>query len=122
MGGGLDILYGQFWHDFSHHPALALSSGSLWGRAVHMGMVCFVYCGLGGLCTLSPTTAKRVRSAGGCAVKGRRALILRSSLWVLFVGLLLQGLGSLFFRLLPVLPAHAPLLVRGAFGIDFWHA
>jgi hypothetical protein len=37
-------------------------------------------------------------------------------------GLLLQGLGSLIFRLVPELPAHSPLLVRGAFGIDFWHA
>jgi Domain of unknown function (DUF4383) len=37
-------------------------------------------------------------------------------------GLLLQGLGSLIFRLTPALPASMPLLVRGAFGIDFWHA
>lgn len=47
---------------------------------------------------------------------------LRWYLWVLMGGLLLQGLGSLTFRLLPVLPASMPLLVRGAFGIDFWHA
>ena len=37
-------------------------------------------------------------------------------------GLLLQGLGSLAFRLLPALPANSPLVVRGIFGIDFWHA
>jgi len=37
-------------------------------------------------------------------------------------GLLLQGVGSLIFRLVPALPASMPLLVRGAFGIDFWHA
>ncbi|MFL5802253.1 MAG: hypothetical protein ACJ8CR_10995 [Roseiflexaceae bacterium] len=41
---------------------------------------------------------------------------------VLMGGLLLQGLGSLLFRLAPALPAAAPLLVRGIFGIDFWHA
>jgi hypothetical protein len=47
---------------------------------------------------------------------------LRSYLWVLMGGLLLQGIGSLIFRLVPALPATMPLLVRGAFGIDFWHA
>lgn len=47
---------------------------------------------------------------------------LHGYLWVLMVGLLIQGLGSLLFRLMPALPAHSPLLVRGAFGIDFWHA
>ena len=47
---------------------------------------------------------------------------LRSYLWVLMGGLLLQGVGSLIFRLVPALPASMPLLVRGAFGIDFWHA
>jgi hypothetical protein len=34
-------------------------------------------------------------------------------------GLLLQGIGSLVFRLVPALPASMPLLVRGVFGIDF---
>jgi hypothetical protein len=43
-------------------------------------------------------------------------------LWVLMAGLLFQGVGSLIFRLVPALPASMPLLVRGAFGIDFWHA
>ena len=48
--------------------------------------------------------------------------LLRRYLLVLMGGLLLQGLGSLLFRLEPALPAQSPLLVRGAFGIDFWHA
>ena len=48
--------------------------------------------------------------------------LLRWYLWVLMGGLLLQGIGSLIFRLIPALPATMPLLVRGAFGIDFWHA
>lgn len=48
--------------------------------------------------------------------------ILRWYLWVLMGGLLLQGIGSLIFRLVPALPATLPLLVRGAFGIDFRHA
>ena len=48
--------------------------------------------------------------------------LLRWYLWVLMGGLLLQGIGSLIFRLIPALPASMPLLVRGAFGIDFWHA
>jgi hypothetical protein len=48
--------------------------------------------------------------------------LLRWYLWVLMGGLLLQGIGSLIFRLVPALPATMPLLVRGAFGIDFWHA
>jgi len=47
---------------------------------------------------------------------------LRWYLWVLMGGLLLQGLGSLLFRLAPGLAAAAPYVVRGAFGIDFWHA
>lgn len=47
---------------------------------------------------------------------------LRLYLWVLMGGLLVQGLGSLIFRLAPALPAHSGLLIRGAFGIDFWHA
>jgi hypothetical protein len=47
---------------------------------------------------------------------------LRWYLWVLMAGLLLQGIGSLIFRLVSALPASMPLLVRGAFGIDFWHA
>jgi hypothetical protein len=50
------------------------------------------------------------------------AMILRWYLWILMAGLLLQGLGSLIFRLAPALPASSPLLVRGAFGIDAWHA
>ena len=48
--------------------------------------------------------------------------VLRGYLWVLMGGLLIQGVGSLLFRLIPALPAGMPLLVRGAFGIDFWHA
>src|SRR5205085_10777 len=48
--------------------------------------------------------------------------LLRRYLWVLMGGLLLQGIGSLIFRLIPALSASMPLLVRGAFGIDFWHA
>ena len=48
--------------------------------------------------------------------------VLRWYLWVLMGGLLIQGIGSLIFRLIPALPANLPLLVRGAFGIDFWHA
>ncbi len=47
---------------------------------------------------------------------------LRWYLWVLMTGLLLQGLGSLIFRLAPALPAQAPYLIRGILGIDFWHA
>ena len=48
--------------------------------------------------------------------------LLRPYLWVVLGGLLIQGAGSLIFRLVPALPEHSPLLVRGAFGIDFWHA
>jgi len=48
--------------------------------------------------------------------------LLRPYLWVLMGGLLIQGVGSLIFRLVPALPDHSALLVRGAFGIDFWHA
>lgn len=55
-------------------------------------------------------------------MSARRDLALRRYLWVLMAGLLLQGLGSLLFRLVPALPASTPLLVRGTLGIDFWHA
>jgi hypothetical protein len=48
--------------------------------------------------------------------------VLRWYLWVLMGGLLLQGVGSLIFRLEPALAASAPYLVRGILGIDFWHA
>lgn len=47
---------------------------------------------------------------------------LRWYLWVLMGGLLLQGLGSLLFRVVPQLALAAPYLIRGALGIDFWHA
>jgi hypothetical protein len=47
---------------------------------------------------------------------------LRWYLWVLMGGLLLQGLGSLIFRLSPSMAAMAPYLIRGVLGIDFWHA
>jgi hypothetical protein len=47
---------------------------------------------------------------------------LRWYLWVLMGGLLLQGLGSLIFRLSPAIAATAPYLIRGVLGIDFWHA
>ena len=47
---------------------------------------------------------------------------LRWYLAVLMGGLLVQGLGSLAFRLAPALPSAAPYVVRGIFGIDFWHA
>ena len=47
---------------------------------------------------------------------------LRPYLWVFMGGLLIQGAGSLIFRLVPALPDHSSLLIRGAFGIDFWHA
>jgi hypothetical protein len=43
-------------------------------------------------------------------------------LWVLFAGLLVQGLISLLFRRVPTLPPTLPLLVRGPFGIDSRHA
>ena len=54
----------------------------------------------------------------------RRTLdtLLHSYLWALMVGLLLQGIGALAFRLLPALAASAPYIVRGALGIDAWHA
>jgi len=48
--------------------------------------------------------------------------VFRAYLWLLMAGLLLQGLGSLAFRLAPALSAAAPYLVRGILGIDFWHA
>jgi hypothetical protein len=48
--------------------------------------------------------------------------ILRWYLWALMGGLLLQGLGSLIFRLSPAIAAAAPYLLRGVLGIDFWHA
>jgi hypothetical protein len=55
-------------------------------------------------------------------MNGSTERLLRRYLWVLMGGLLVQGAGSLIFRLMPALPEHSPLLVRGAFGIDFWHA
>jgi len=55
-------------------------------------------------------------------VSARFDSVLRWYLWVLMGGLLVQGLGSLMFRLAPALPAAAPYLVRGALGIDRWHA
>jgi hypothetical protein len=48
--------------------------------------------------------------------------VLRGYLYILMGGLFLQGLGSLLFRLVPRLPQVTPLLVRGTFGIDFWHS
>ena len=47
---------------------------------------------------------------------------LRWYLWALMTGLLVQGLGSLIFRLAPALAAQAPYLIGGILGIDFWHA
>jgi hypothetical protein len=47
---------------------------------------------------------------------------IRAYLLVLMGGLLVQGLGSLLFRLQPELAAASPLVVRGVFGIDFWHS
>lgn len=46
----------------------------------------------------------------------------RRYLFVLMGGLLVQGLGSLLFRLQPALAAASPFAIRGVFGIDFWHA
>jgi hypothetical protein len=48
--------------------------------------------------------------------------MLRWYLWFLMIGLLLQGLVSLVFRLAPSVDAAMPYLVRGIFGIDLWHA
>jgi hypothetical protein len=48
--------------------------------------------------------------------------LLRGYLYFVMVGLFLQGVGSLLFRLHPAMAAGSPLLVRGAFGIDFWHS
>jgi hypothetical protein len=48
--------------------------------------------------------------------------LVRGYLYVLMAGLFLQGAGSLLFRLVPSLPAHSPLIVRGVFGVDFWHS
>jgi len=48
--------------------------------------------------------------------------LVRGYLYVLMGGLFLQGVGSLLFRTVSSLPAHSPLLVRGVFGIDFWHS
>jgi hypothetical protein len=55
-------------------------------------------------------------------MNGALARGLRWYLWVLMVGLLVQGVGSLLFRLAPALAADAPYLIRGILGIDFWHA
>jgi hypothetical protein len=48
--------------------------------------------------------------------------LVRGYLYVLMAGLFLQGVGSLLFRLVPSLPTHSPLIVRGVFGIDVWHS
>ncbi len=48
--------------------------------------------------------------------------LLRWYLGVLMGGLLVQGIVSLIFRAMPALAANMPYLVRGIFGIDFWHA
>jgi hypothetical protein len=48
--------------------------------------------------------------------------VLHWYLWMLMGGLLLQGLGSLIFRLSPAIAATAPYLIGGILGIDFWHA
>src|SRR5688572_1556558 len=85
-------------------------------------MVWPVYRWLAGLCDPLVTAPKRACDTGGVGVTAQQTNLLRGYLWVLMGGLLLQGLGSLLFRLMPAFPAHAPLLVRGAFGIDFWHA
>jgi hypothetical protein len=55
-------------------------------------------------------------------MNGTLARGLRWYLWVLMIGLFLQGLGSLLFRLAPALAADAPYLIRSILGIDFWHA
>lgn len=55
-------------------------------------------------------------------MSARFAALLRWYLAVLMGGLFVQGIGSLLFRLAPALAASAPFLVRGIFGIDFWHA
>jgi hypothetical protein len=55
-------------------------------------------------------------------MSGTLARGLRCYLWVLMVGLLVQGFGSLIFRLAPALAIDAPYLIRGILGIDFWHA
>jgi hypothetical protein len=55
-------------------------------------------------------------------MSARFPLLLHWYLWVLMGGLLLQGLGSLIFRLSPATTATAPYLLRGVLGIDFWHA
>jgi len=47
---------------------------------------------------------------------------LRGYLYFVMVGLFLQGVVSLLFRTFPTLPAGSPLLIRGVFGIDFWHS
>ncbi len=51
-----------------------------------------------------------------------RYRLLQAYMWFLMGGLFVQGIGSLLFRTVPALPVQSPLLVRGAFGIDFWHA
>jgi hypothetical protein len=55
-------------------------------------------------------------------MSARFPALLRWYLAVLMGGLFVQGIGSLLFRLAPALAASAPFLVRGIFGIDFWHA
>jgi hypothetical protein len=50
------------------------------------------------------------------------ARLVRGYLYFVMVGLFLQGLGSLLFRLIPRLPEASPLLIRGVFGIDSWHS
>lgn len=47
---------------------------------------------------------------------------IRGYLYVLMAGLLVQGLGSLLFRLRPELADASPYAIRGVFGIDFSHA
>src|SRR5215213_6659404 len=87
-----------------------------------MGLVCALpgWCGwlwCGAVAATGP--ALYARSPG---MSDQIDHVLRRYVWVLMGGLLLQGIGSLIFRLIPALPASMPLLVRGTFGIDFWHA
>ena len=48
--------------------------------------------------------------------------LLRGYLVFVMAGLFVQGVGSLLFRTFPTWASASPLLVRGLFGIDFWHS
>src|SRR5262249_18710464 len=122
LGRGLGLSQRQSGDAAVDYRRLALSRRPLQSWPINLAVVWSVSRPHIGVRQRAYSPAAAHRNTRSRHMNATFSTVLRWYLGILMSGLLLHGLVSLVFRLAPSVDAAMPYLVRGIFGIDFWHA